>query len=50
MCLVQKGKVLELKGKNAIVLVNGNEKEVRVEGEVKVGDQINIFQNLGFKK
>lgn len=49
MCLIQKGKVLEIKDKNAIVLVNGNKREVRIEGEVKVGDKINVFQSLGFK-
>ena len=50
MCLVQKGKVLEINEKNAIVLVNGRKREVRVEDEVEVGDIINIFQSLGFKK
>jgi len=50
MCLVQKGTVLEINGKNAIVLVNGNKREVRIEEEIKVGDHINVFQNLGFKK
>ena len=50
MCLIQKGKVLKVKGKTAIVLVNGIKKEVRVEDKVKVGDEINIFQRLGFKK
>jgi len=49
MCLVQKGKVLEIKDKNAIVLVNGRKRKVRVEDEVKIGDEINIFQSLGFK-
>ena len=50
MCLVQKGKVLEINDKEARVLVNGNERTVRVECEVDIGDEINIFQNLGFKK
>ncbi|NIO44012.1 MAG: hypothetical protein GTN36_00445 [Candidatus Aenigmarchaeota archaeon] len=50
MCLVQKGKVLEIKDKTAIVLVNGRKKEVRVEDEIEVGDEINVFQSLGFKK
>jgi hydrogenase maturation factor len=50
MCLVQKGKVLEINDNNAIVLVNGTKREVRIEGEIKVGDEINVFQNLGFKK
>lgn len=50
MCLVQKGKVLEINGNNALVLVNGNKREVRIQGEAKVGDEINVFQNLGFKK
>jgi len=50
MCLVQKGTILELNGKTAIVLVNGNKREVRIEDEVKVGDKINVFQSLGFKK
>ncbi len=50
MCLVQKGKVLEIKDKNAIVLVNGRKREVRVENEIEVGDEINVFQSLGFKK
>ena len=50
MCLVQKGKVLEIKDKNAVVLVNGRKREVRVEDEVEVGDEINVFQSLGFKK
>ncbi len=50
MCLVQKGKVLEIKDKNAIVLVNGRKKEVHVEDEVEIGDEINVFQSLGFKK
>lgn len=49
MCLIQKGKVLELKGKNAIVLINGRKREVRIEDEVKIGDVINVFQTLGFK-
>ena len=49
MCLVQKGRVLEIKDKNALVLVNGRKREVRVEDEVEVGDEINIFQSLGFK-
>jgi len=49
MCLIQKGKVLELDGKGAIVLVNGRKRELRVEGEIKVGDEINVFQSLGFK-
>jgi len=49
MCLVQKGKILEIKDKNAIVLVNGRKKEVRIEDEVEIGDEINIFQSLGFK-
>lgn len=49
MCLVKTGKVLEVKEKNAIVLVDGNKKKVRIEGEVRKGDKINIFQNLGFK-
>jgi hydrogenase maturation factor len=50
MCLVQKGKVIELNGNIAIVLVNTNKREVRIEGEIKIGDEINVFQNLGFKK
>ncbi|NIM47436.1 MAG: hypothetical protein GTN40_04760 [Candidatus Aenigmarchaeota archaeon] len=50
MCLVQKGKVLEIKDKNAIVLVNGRKREVRVEDEVEIGDEIKVFQSLGFKK
>ena len=49
MCLIQKGKVLEIKEKTAIVLVNGIKKEIRVEDEVKIGDVINVFQTLGFK-
>jgi hydrogenase maturation factor len=50
MCIVQKGKVLEVKGKTAIVLVNGIKKEVRIADEVKVGDVIKVFQNIGFKR
>ena len=50
MCLVQKGKVLKLKDKKAIVLVNGTKKEVTVTDDVDIGDEINIFQTLGFKK
>lgn len=49
MCLTQKGKVLEIKGNKVLVLVDGKEKEVRVEGKIKKGEIINIFQNLGFK-
>lgn len=49
MCLIQKGKVLEIKEKTAIVLVNGNRREVRIEDEIKIGDEINVFQSLGFK-
>ena len=49
MCLVQKGKVLKIENKTALVLVNGNKREVRVEDEVEVGDEINVFQSLGFK-
>ncbi|MFH0929406.1 MAG: hypothetical protein V1818_03565 [Candidatus Aenigmatarchaeota archaeon] len=50
MCLLQKGKVLELKDKKAIVLVEGTKKEISVTDDVEVGDDINIFQTLGFKK
>jgi len=49
MCLIQKGTVLEIKGKSAIVLVDGRKKEIRIEDKVKVGDKINVFQSLGFK-
>jgi len=49
MCLIQKGKVLEINGNSAIVLVNGRKKELRIEDEIKVGDEINVFQSLGFK-
>lgn len=50
MCLVQKGKVLKVNGNKAKVLVDGMEKEVTVTEDVAVGDRINIFQTLGFKK
>ena len=50
MCLVQKGKVFEIKDKTATVLVNGRKREVRVEDKVEIGDEINIFQRLGFKR
>ena len=50
MCLVQKGKVVKIEGKNALVLVNGRKREVHIEDEIEVGDEINIFQSLGFKK
>lgn len=50
MCIVQKGKVLKMKGKKAIVLVNGYKKEVTVTDDVAIGDEISIFQTLGFKK
>ena len=50
MCLVQKGTVLEVKGKTAVVRVNGTKKEVTITEDVKVGDRINVFQTLGFKK
>ena len=50
MCLVQKGKVVKMDGKKAVVLVNGYKKEVTVTDDVTVGDEINIFQTLGFKK
>lgn len=49
MCLVQKGKIIKIKGKKAIVLVNGKRKEVRIDEKVRVGDEINVFQSLGFK-
>ncbi|MFQ6020396.1 MAG: hypothetical protein ACE5J4_00005 [Candidatus Aenigmatarchaeota archaeon] len=49
MCLLQKGKIIKINRENVIVLVNGKEKEVRVKGKVKIGDEINIFQSLGFK-
>lgn len=49
MCLVKTGKVLEIKGKNAVVLVDGTEKKIRIEEEIKKGDTVNVFQNLGFK-
>ena len=50
MCIVQKGKVLKMDGKKATVLVDGSRKEVTVTDDVAVGDTINIFQTLGFKK
>jgi hypothetical protein len=50
MCLIQKGTVLEVNGKTAVVRVNGMKKEVTVTEDVEVGDRINIFQTLGFKK
>ena len=50
MCLVQKGTVLEVNGKTAVVNVNGMKKEITITDDVKVGDKINIFQTLGFKK
>jgi hydrogenase maturation factor len=50
MCLIQKGTVLEVKGKTAIVNVSGMKKEVTVTEDVEVGDRINVFQTLGFKK
>ena len=50
MCLIQKGTVLEVKGKTAVVNVSGMKKEVTVTEDVQVGDRINVFQTLGFKK
>ncbi len=50
MCLIQKGKVVEKNGDNAIVLVNGTKREVRIQGDIELGDEIKVFQNLGFKK
>ena len=50
MCLVQKGTVLEVNGKTALVRVNGMKKEVTITEDVEVGDRINVFQTLGFKK
>ena len=50
MCLIQKGTVLEVKGKTAIVNVDGMKKDVTVTEDVEVGDRINVFQTLGFKK
>ena len=50
MCLIQKGTVLEVNEKIAIVLVNGTKKEVTITEDVKVGDMINVFQTLGFKR
>ena len=50
MCIVQKGKVLKMDGKKATVLVDGSRKDVTVTDDVAVGDTINIFQTLGFKK
>lgn len=50
MCLVQKGKVLEMNGDKAVVLVDGMRKEITITGDVEVGDMINVFQTLGFKK
>lgn len=49
MCLVKTGKVLEIKGKDAVVLVDGTEKKIRIDDEVKKGETVNVFQNLGFK-
>ena len=50
MCLVQRGKVINMNGKKATVLVNGSKKEVTVTDDVEIGDEISIFQTLGFKK
>lgn len=50
MCLVQRGKVVELKDKIATVLVDGMKKQVTVTDDVDIGDEINVFQTLGFKK
>ena len=50
MCLVQKGKVLEIHGNKVKVLVDGMKKEITVTDKVEEGDEINVFQTLGFKK
>ena len=49
MCLTHKGKVLEINGKNALIETKNGKKEVRIEGNVSVGDEVNVFQNLAFK-
>ncbi len=50
MCFIQKGKILEIRGENVLVLVNNKKKEVKVEEKVRVGDEIYVFQSLGFKR
>jgi len=50
MCLIQKGTVIEVNEKTAVVLVNGIKKEVTITEDVKVGDKINVFQSLGFTR
>lgn len=49
MCLAQKGVVLEVKGKKAVVEVNGEKKELRINQKLRVGEEVNVFQGLAFK-
>ncbi len=46
MCMVERGKVLEVRKNSIIVEVNGRRKEVTATKKVMVGDVVSIFQNL----
>jgi hydrogenase maturation factor len=46
---MQKGKVVEVKGKRAIVKIGKIRKQVKTKQKLKKGEIVNVFQGLAFK-